>query len=58
MKNRHEKLEHRFLHRIQMKFNMFCNCPKFAIDLVSKQLYEGNYFKPCLTKLLLNTALV
>ena len=40
------KLEHRFLYRIQMKFNMFCNCTKFAI-IVSRFYYEGNNFKPC-----------
>lgn len=30
-----------------MKFNMFCNCTKFAI-IVSRFYYEGNNFKPCL----------
>ena len=50
MENKHEKLEHRFLHRIQI-----CNLHEISNQLKSvSSVYEGNNFKPRLTKQLLN----
>ena len=55
-RNRHGKLEHRFLHRIQGKFNMFCNLNQICNKLKKvSRFYEGKNFQPCSTEQLLNT---
>ena len=44
-RNRHGKLEHRFLHRIQGKFNMFCNLNQICNQLKKvSRFYEGKKF--------------
>ena len=53
MKNRHGRLEHRFLHKFEMKFNMFCNLQIYQLKSVSS-FYEGKGIKPYSTKQLLN----
>ena len=51
MKNRDGRLEHRFSHRIEMKFNMVCYLQHICNQFKSvDSFYEGNNFKPCLIK--------
>ena len=47
MKNRNRKLEHRFLHRIQMNFNMLHKCTKFASNkIIVSSHYRENKLNP------------
>lgn len=55
MKISHKKLKRRRLHRIQMDFNILCDCPKFAINKSTVgSFFKEHRFKTCLTKQLLN----
>ena len=55
MKSRHGNWNIGFLHRFQMKFNMFCNLLSVCNQFKSVNLFfERNNFKPCLIEQCLN----